>query len=583
MINAFLERARRGESVYLHEVRNAFAGCGHSIECVLELTTGGQKQYRIALPAAQDEQELSFVKEYFYANIYNLISALGGACMTLYAEPGVYAMSLCATLDEVFQVHKARGMRTGYGKCLNVTDRMNAAMGKAPFRFAVEKTPCPAKIRPEEPATGALSQFQHAVRSAQSALLCGMDIGGTDIKIVGVKDGCIAAFKEYDWNPSVMKDVNSLIQPILLLARVVRAALSMPDTARANELRGIMLDKNVSDKSMRAAVEAAEAEFGAPDLLDGVGVCFPDVVVKDKIVGGETLKTRGVREHSPDYETEFSRLTALKQMLLAHCRQGGAVHLSNDGSLAAYTAAVELAHSERAGEVVSGVFAHTLGTELGTGWIDETGNIPQIPLEVYNCIIDLGNHPARAYDSLDVRSINNFNTLLPGTLQKYTSQSGAYRLALQYFQGAAPARYRELFDNGYLEERNGGVYVATSPRDMRKPLLEHIMTLASGGEPAAEEVFRRIGEYLAATYMETEHILAPRAKARVLFGRFVKKQRCFELMQQGAIAVLPVRFVAADDDLACTPLMLDLKADAAYTVAQFGQAVGAAYYAASVL
>jgi hypothetical protein len=37
------------------------------------------------------------------------------------------------------------------------------------------------------------------------------------------------------------------------------------------------------------------------------------------------------------------------------------------------------------------VFAHTLGTELGTGWIDETGAIPQIPLEVYNCVIDLGN------------------------------------------------------------------------------------------------------------------------------------------------------------------------------------------------
>ncbi len=584
MISVFLEKARRGESVYLHEVRNAFVGCGHCIECVVELTTGGQKHYRVALPDGHGEEELTFIKEYFYANIYNLISALGGACMTLYVEPGdEYAMLLCATLDEVFQTQKARSARTGYGKCLNVTDRMNAAMGKAPFRFVVEKTPCPAKIRSEEIAPGALSQFQHAVRRAQSATICGMDIGGTDIKIVGVRDGRIAAFKEYDWNPSVMKDVNSLIQPILLLTRVVRAALSMPDTPRANELRGIMLDKNVSDKSMRAAVEAAEAEFGAPDLLDGIGVCFPDVVVKDKIVGGETLKTRGVREYSPDYETEFSRLTALKQLLLAHCRQGGAVHLSNDGSLAAYTAAVELAHSERADEVCEGVFAHTLGTELGTGWIDETGEIPQIPLEVYNCIIDLGNYPAREYEPLDVRSVNNFNTSLPGTLQKYTSQSGAYRLALQYFQEKAPSRYRELFDNGYLEERNGGVYVAGYPRDMRKPLLEHIMTLASGGEPAAEEVFRRIGEYLAATYLETEHILAPRAGTRVLFGRFVKKQRCFELMQQGAIAVSPVRFVAADDGLACTPLMLDLKADANYTVAQFGQAVGAAYYAASVL
>ncbi len=584
MINVFLEKARQGESVYLHEVRAAFAGCGHAIECVVELTTGGQKRYRVALPAAHDLQELSFVKEYLYATIYNLISVLGGTCMALYVQPGDgYAASLCAALDEVFQTDKARGVRTGYGKCLNVTDRMNAAMGKAPFYFVIKQEDCPARTYPEAPVPGALSQFEQAVRSAESALICGMDIGGTDIKIVGVKDGRIAAFREYDWNPSVMKDVNSLIQPILLLVRATRAALSLPDTVRANELRGIMLDKNISDKSMRAAMEAAEAEFGTPVLLDGIGVCFPDVVVDDKIVGGETLKTRGIREHSPDYEAEFSRLTALKQLLQAHCRQGGAAHLSNDGSLAAYTAAVELAHSERADEVSEGVFAHTLGTELGTGWIDETGEIPQIPLEAYNCIIDLGNYPARAYEPLDVRSINNFNTSLPGTLQKYASQSGAYRLALQYFQGAAPARYRELFDQGYLEERNGGVYVTASPRDMRKPLLEHIMTLASGGEPAAEKVFRQIGEYLAATYLETEHILAPRAKTRVLFGRFVKKQRCFELMQEGAAAVAPIRFVAADDDIAYTPLMRNLKADAIYTVAQFGQAVGAAYYAASLL
>lgn len=584
MINAFLEKARQGESVYLHEVRSAFAGCAHVIECVLELTLGGQRCYRVALPAAQNAQELSFAKEYFYANIYNLISVLGGTGMTLYVQPGDdYAASLCEALDEVFQTGTARCMRSGYGKCLNVTDRMNAAMGKEPFRFVVKQEKCPELVLPKAPASDALSQFQRAVHNAKGAYLCGMDIGGTDIKVVGVKDGRIAAFKEYDWDPSIMKDVVALIEPILLLTRVVRTALSMPDTAHANRLRDAMLDKNASDECMQAAVNEAEADFGAPELLDGIGVCFPDVVIDDKIVGGETLKTRGIREHSPDYEAEFSRLTVLKQLLQAQCRQGGAVHLSNDGSLAAYTAAVELAHSESAAEVSEGVFAHTLGTELGTGWIDEIGEIPQIPLEVYNCIIDLGCYPAREYAPMDVRSINNFNTSLPGTLQKYTSQSGAYRLALQYFQEQSPVRYRELFEKGYLEERNNGIYVVTSPKDMRKPLLEHIMALASGGEPAAEQVFRQIGEYLAATYMETEHILAPRAKTRVLFGRFVKKQRCFELMQQGAQAVIPVRFVAADDDLACTPLMLDLKADATYTVAQFGQAVGAAYYAASVL
>ncbi len=78
-------------------------------------------------------------------------------------------------------------------------------------------------------------------------------------------------------------------------------------------------------------------------------------------------------------------------------------------------------------------------------------------------------------------------------------------------------------------------------------------------------------------------MLHPKTKSRVLFGRFVKRKRCFELMQEGASRRLAVRLTAGDGNLAFTPLMLDLNADPAHTVAQFGQAVGAAYFAASVL
>ena len=48
------------------------------------------------------------------------------------------------------------------------------------------------------------------------------------------------------------------------------------------------------------------------------------------------------------------------------------------------------------------------------------GSIPEIPLEVYNFIIDLGSFEQKKYDANDVRSINNFNTGLAGTLHKYT-------------------------------------------------------------------------------------------------------------------------------------------------------------------
>ena len=583
-IQAFLEQAARGETVYLPDVRRAFTQAECSILCDLSLPVGGGKRWEIRVPAVQKPEERRFVHEYVYATLYNILSTFGGARMTLqFAKGDNFSKQLCETLDDVFQVHRPKSERSGYGKCLNVTDRINAATGKAPFSFVLTQEALPARPNEAEQHSDAVVACRAAVEKAKSATICGIDIGGTDIKVVGISGGKIVAVKEYDWFPAEMTKMEQVIEPILLMARVVRAAMSLPNTPEAASLKEQMLKKGVSNEAMQSAADTCRTIYGEAPLLDGIGVCFPDVVIDDQIVGGETYKTRGIRNASADYEAEFRKLSSLQTLLLAQCKPHGKVHLSNDGSLAAYTAAVELAHSAEADSVVSGVFAHTLGTELGTGWIDETGEIPPIPLEVYNCIIDLGNQPARAYHELDARSVNNFNTGLSGTLQKYCSQSGAYRLALRLFEEKAPARYAELFDKGFLEHRDGGVFVRQTPGDMRKPLLEHLMRLASEGDAAAEEIFREIGEYLAVTFEESEWMLAPKSRDRILFGRFVKHKRCFDLMQEGANARNRVRFIAGDGTLAFTPVMLELKGDPVYTVAQFGQAVGAAYFAASQL
>ncbi len=582
MIQEFLKSAERGENVYISDVRRAFINAECSIDCELSLVIGDSKHWQIRFPEAENDAQKAFVKEYVYAILNNLIYTFGGTGMTLSISPqDAFTKDICATLDDVFQVQLSKKERSGYGKCLNVTDRINAAMGREPFSFRVIETPLPELTPQPQPRADAVASFKNAVTTACGATLCGIDIGGTDIKVVGIRDGRIAAVKEYDWNPSEMTKIEQIIEPILLMARIARAAISLPDTPQAQALRERMLKKDASGEQMQRALDDCRAAFGEPVLLDGIGVCFPDVVIDDMIVGGETYKTRGIRNASPDYETEFAKIATLRTMLLKQCRPGGTVHMSNDGSLAAYTAAVEMAHSSMADSVANGVFAHTLGTELGTGWIDETGEIPPITLEVYNGIIDLGNHPARAYHEMDVRSVNNFNTGLSGTLQKYCSQSGAYRLAMRIFEKKSPARYAELFGKGFLERRNSGIFVCQTPEDMRKPLLEHLMHLASAGDAAAEEIFREIGAFLSVTFEETEWMMAPKSRSRVLFGRFVKHKRCFELMQEGANARNPVQFVAGDGNLAFTPMMLDLKQDPAHTVAQFGQAVGAAYFAAS--
>jgi len=545
MIRSFIERAKLGESVYICDVRDAFSSVDTAVGCIIETATGEINSWTIPLPKTADKQEEDFVRDYFYANIYNIISTYGGKHMTFYVDPGDdFIEQLCNTLDVVFQVGLSRADRFGYGKCLNVTDRVNAAFGHKPFHFVIKHGKSDVDIHNEGPQEDAISAFRNAVSSANNAVLIGLDIGGSDIKAVGSVDGHIISLKEFDWDPSSMTRIEQIIDGIT----------------------------NV--------VEEICSELGESVKPDGIGVGFPDVVIENKIVGGETLKTRSIRLASPDYETEFARLFELDDVLRGYCKPGGIVNMTNDGNLAAFTAAVELACSSRADETKAGVLAHTLGTEFGTGWIDENGDIPQIPLEIYNGIIDMGNFTAREFEPFDLRSMLNFNTGIPGTLQKYASQTGAYRLAVEYFKEDAEEIYNELCNMGFIEEKNGGIYVVLSPSDMRKPLLSYIMKLADEGQPQAEQVFKVIGKYLAATWRETEFLLRPKTKRRILYGRFVKSQRCLKLMQDGACEMIDIALEAGDDDLANTPLMQELKNNPDYTVAQFGQAIGAVHFAA---
>ena len=414
-----------------------------------------------------------------------------------------------------------------------------------------------------------------------------MDIGGTDIKLIACVDERIVGYKEFDWFPARCTESRQLVDPIVLLARWGRARAAAeritPAARRAALSSGLdsVARAGASEEEIRTAVEKSEAQLG-PALagLDSIGMCFPDVVVRNKIVGGEVYKTRGIRANPLiDFESDFLKITNLDQKLSTLCRPGGRLRNINDGPMAAFTAALEGAVSGQR-NADDGIIAFTLGTELGTGWIDQAGRLPEIPLEVYNFVIDLGSLPERAFGADDPRSINNFNTGLAGTVQKYVCQSGVFRLALKHFLRDRPDLYEKVFKDGYLAVKDGTVSIVTEPRDMRKPLLEFLMHLAAGGsDETIREVFREIGEYLAVTSLETKQILGMSVMRPVLFGRVVKDPACISLIREGASRVSPGLVVeVADDGLAATGLMRQLRDDGRYSVAQFAQAVGAVYF-----
>lgn len=621
MLEELLADAEAGRPVYITRVHDSFSSLppasSEELGLVVDLLDSeGQGAWKLRIPRLGlcAPREKAFVREYLRAEVYNILSSLGARRMRIFADrSSAEAWALAEGLSEAFCVDAPRSERRGYGRSINVLDRMAAALrpGDPPFRFSVEElSAMPSAASAPRPRGDGLSAFRRCAEGLGGKAFCGIDVGGTDIKAVLVEDGRIVDYKEYDWFPAAFRRSRELVEPICLIARLLRARLwleraALPDGRRSELLAAMSaaLDKKASDAEMeRLLAELEEAGLGrglspglgrgsvaGPEgdcLFDGIGLCFPDVVVENKIVGGEVYKTRGIRNNPDiDYEADFAELTDLDERLSAWLRPGGKLRIINDGPMASFTAAVEIAASDRAEEVASGVFAHTLGTELGTGWVTESGSIPDIPLEVYNFIIDLGSWPERGFEPDDLRSVNNFNTGLPGTLQKYCSQSGVFRLALKYFPSERPELFSELEEKGYIAERvvggKRGWYVPTDPVDQRKGLLEHLMSLP---EREADEtnfkIWRELGECLAATAIETRRILAPGTDRRFLFGRLVKNRRCFELMAEGARRVDPrSELVVAGTGMANSPLMRQLGESAERSVAQFAQAVGAVYFA----
>ncbi|MCR5161494.1 MAG: hypothetical protein K6C06_06965 [Lachnospiraceae bacterium] len=607
MLNELMKRAMQDEPVYLPDIRRDFEACGTRRFVIrVRMYSGAEREYDLHLPETSDDAEESFVKEYIYAVIYNILSALGALEVQMLTDADDRkTRALAESLNDVFQTSLPREQRRGYGKCLNVNERVIHMITGEWRQFSFEV--CDLENSDEDAAADALADnttdnfmdnspdtspgikqlvtgsaiFPGDEDIAEKSLL-GIDIGGTDIKMTASVGGMLMFCKEYDWNPEAFRTAEEFEAPVILLTRLMRAGTCMMLSGRIGEIRTEAFEKTADDDLIGKCVVEMENVLG-PELtgFDGIGLSFPDVVINNRIIGGETSKTRGMRDNKDrGYEEQFAVLTGLCDTLRRYVREGGCVRALNDGNMAAYTAAVEMqAGSE---DVSEGVFAHSLGTDIGTGWVEPDGEVPSIPLEIYSFVIDLGSRKGRTYSDRDVRSIQNTNTGLFGGLQRYTSQAGIFRLAAEYLPVKEPSLWEEMCEKGLFREKDGIMDIPREPVDMRKPALEFLSEKACSGESAfCREMFQKIGEYLAVTFEETDFILRSVPHRRFLLGRLVKRRECFELIREGARQRYPeVIPEAADEDMANSSLMRQLDELTDYSVAQFAQAVGAMYCAA---
>lgn len=559
----------RDKCVWLPDVRAALADSAEAVPVIFSLTlcTGERIDRVHPVPKWQTEAEREFAREYLNACVFNTMALYSGRELRFFPyEREESVMQLLEALPGEFS-------SGGLSKCIKVANRVSRGFGGGEFRFVIDEIenyrPLP-QTSPEERQSLA-KHLRAAEVLERSANCCGVDIGGTDIKLCAAKGERLICVKEFDWNPAESDCAEGIIAPILILVRLMRACLMAEGKPIYNVLIPA-LEKTADIDTIYRAVEAVENTLGSESLLfDAVGISFPDVAICDRIIGGETPKTRGMRNNPEiDYETEFARITKLNERIAPFCRRDAKIRIINDGSMAAFTAAMELAHSPDAGLIEDGVIAHSLGTDLGTGWMNSRGEIPPIALEMYDALLDLGSLGEREYDTRDVRCVCNENSGLPG-VRRYMGQAAAFRYAY--------ANCPEMVEK-FIVREGSTVLVREKDPDMRKPCLEHLMQLAEQGNAAAEDIFITIGKNLGKVCREMEYHLQTGLDTRFLFGRFVKRLRCFELICQGCAETAPeIKLIAADSDMACTPLMQALNARADATVAQFGQAVGSLYFA----
>ena len=527
MVKELIRRAESGESLWLPDLRKSFESSSGARKAIVRLfgSDGSARDYELFFPPTDDAEEEAFLLRYAAANVYNILSAFSGREVKIYCAEDLFP--LLSALPALFDAPE------GLGKVRNIARRIHGD-----FQISLCHISDCSPINEQKPlqAVDLPERLRALVADAEEKSCVGVDIGGSDIKLAVSARGKLIATKEYDWNPASSPRAEGIIEPILDLVR-----------------------------------EAGEQIVKAGGELDAVGVSFPDIVIADRIVGGETPKTRAMRENRDlDYEREFAKLSDLRNLILPLCAPGAQVRLTNDGNMAAFTAAVELAAGGEAERIRGGVIAHSLGTDLGTGWLQADGTIPAFPLELYDLLLDLGDYPSSALPPEDLRSTRNENSGMNG-VRRYLGQAAAYRLAWKL--------EAKLLD-GFTARRGEDLIVPTEPEDLRKPCLEHLMDLAAKGDPEAEQVFREIGENLSVVMREMNWLFGATPPLRILFGRFVKSRRCFELLCEGfEKGKTGISLITADEELANTSLMKQLARMPGVTVAQFAQAIGSIYYA----
>ena len=540
---------------------------------------------------------LDLCKRYILAMLNNMVVSFGGASLDIYYDVCDKTLSeiLIESIAE-FDLDRNDNHRKGYGSYANYINRMNKFLGLGKFRMSLVdirdwiEPALEFRLYDADKKLGEVEKLCRSALDMEGKCFCSLDVGGNSIKGAVVKGMEIVLAKEHQWFPTGLKTADEINGHQLLMVRFLSdyagAAEAGLDTSA--EPIASALGPGASYEALLAAAVYLEGRGVSPQgRFDAVVIGFPDIVVFNKIAGGETYKQQGMKFNADiDYEEEFLKTSELDNLVRPYVKQGAPVIVLNDANAASYLISVEqsLAKETIDGKTLektlideNGIFVNTVGTEMGTGFVSRGGTIQYIPLEAYQYVIDLGNTDYGKYPRNDIRSINNMNTGIPGTIQKYITQLGLFRMAITEFLENDPTIVETLAAQGLMryKPKEDTVEMVTEPVNAREKLTWLLTDqMLREKNPIAEEVFCNMGKAMG-VLMDQDLLLFPEIKPlRLISGGIMSCDEAFDLFRDAVKEHNPsYEIIRLDEKTFHAPLLKKLAPEKR----NFAVAVGSAF------
>jgi hypothetical protein len=542
---------------------------------------------RFSVPRGESlHRNSSLMLRYILAMMNNMIVSFGGAYLTIYLDVEDFSLvEIVQKAIKEFDLTAPRNNRTGYGVYINYINRMNTFLDIGKFSIKIRKitewsTPDPRKLfRVYKPENEALqvSLLNRSVQEMNNKIICSLDVGGNSIKGVVVANNEIIVTKEYRWYPTGLTTAQEMNEPQLLMIRFlsnyIAAKEDAYDLANDYQIQEAM-NCNACYSCLEDAVKKLENIGYKPEgRFDAIVIGFPDIVVANKIAGGESFKHRGIKSNpSIDYETEFFKTSNLDDLVRSYAREGAPIVVLNDSNTASFLVSVQEAWRNGTLLDEQGMFANTVGTEMGTGFISRGGTIQYIPMEGFQHIIDLGNTNYASLPDEDLRSLRNMNTGIPGTIQKYISQLGLFRMTTAWFSERYPEVITQLIEKGLLKKdpETEVLTVMTDPIS-RRDTLTRILTddMLKDKNNIVADAFKMMGKAMGILIDQDLLIFPEVSPKRLVSGGMVACDEAFKIMNDALKEYNPnYEMIRLDEQTSSIPLLQKIPSDKrSFTVA----------------